>query len=451
MSLFKQKLAGIVATIAISSTLLPTKVCAVEVAANNLGDVLLFPYFTTRNGYSTFLDIANTSQQTLALKVNLRNAVDGSSCARFIVTLSPRDVWIAAIENNAGTPRVRVPGDKSCTFPSTTSGNNQLVTLNGCSEGSVEVIQMGHSKNSTSDAGTVAFRAKNGLCGNIETSLNLVNGISNVRQEFHEPINVLRGTYTVIKGNEGKAVAGVAVALADFYSPNLIDGIGTDGVSKGNLIFNAADDRPNLGDANPRESSLKVDNPSITSVSISAPVQTYVDRWSSGVDAVSAALSAASIHNNWTSNPNFGAETDWVINFPTKYLYPFTTPFASSCSTTGFVVTDRIGKSVNQNADLCNHANVITFDNKNVTASALAINVDTLASQFGSPSGWLSADLTPGDGGGLTGNVSGRAYHGLPAIGFSLVTRSVLNANSVDSSRSFGTAWVHSYFRQVTE
>ncbi len=449
MSLLKNRAAALyIATTSIFA--IPATSSAVEVASNNLGDVLLFPYFTTRNGYSTFLDIANTSQQTLALKVNLRNATDGSSCARFIVTLSPRDVWIAAIETNAGSPRLRVPGDKSCTFPSTTANNNQIVALNGCTEGSIEIIQMGHSIAGTENVlGTVASRAKNGLCDKIATSFN--NNLPSIRQEFIEPINALKGTYTLIKGNEGKAVGGTAVALADFYSPNLIDGKGTDGVSKSDLIFSATDNRPTLADVNPRESILTTDNAPINAPLIAAPIQTYIDRWTSGADAVSAALTAASIHNNWTSNPNFGAETDWIVNFPTKYLYPSIIPFAQGCSSTGLVVTDRASKSVNLSTDLCNQTNVITFDNKNVTASQLAINVDTLGNSFGSPSGWMSANFTLGDGGGLAGNVSGRTYRGLPAIGLSLVTRSVTNANSVDSSRSFGTAWPHAFNRQVTE
>ncbi len=443
---------GFIFTIVTMTSLFSVKSIAVGVSSNNLGDVLLFPYFTTRNGYSTFLDIANTSQQTLAVKINLRNATDGSSCARFIVTLLPHDVWIAAIESNAGSPRLRVPGDKSCTFPSQAVNNNQIVTLNGCTEGSVEVIQMGHSRsNPTTDIGTVAFKAKKGLCDNIAASFNLGNGISSIRQEFFEPINVLKGTFTLIKGDEGKAVGGTAVTLSDFYSPNMINGKGTDGVSKGDLIFNAANDHPNLADVNPLESILTTDNPAINAISVAAPVETYIDRWSSGADAVSAVLSAASIHNNWTSNPNLGAETDWVVNFPTRYLYPSIIPFASSCNATGFTVIDRTGKSVTQTTDLCNQTNIITFDNKNVTASQLAINVDTLSNGFNSPSGWLSADLTPGDSGGLKGNLSTRTYHGLPVIGFSLVTRSVLNANSIDSSRSFGTAWPHTYYRKVNE
>ena len=450
MRSFRHKFAALFTTTLLSG--LPQISPAVEVAVNNLGDVLLFPFFTTRNQYSTFLDIANTSQHTLALKVNVRNATDGSSCARFIVTLSPRDVWIAAIENNGGTPRIRVPGDKSCTFPSSAANNNQIVTLNSCAEGSIEVIEMGYSKNNPdNDRGTVAFRAKQGLCDRIETSFNQANGLSGIRQEFHEPINVLKGTYTLIKGPQGKAVGGLAVALADFYSPNLINGKGTDGVSKGDLIFNAADEHPNLADVNPRESVLKTDNPAITALTIAAPVETFVDRWSSAADAVSAALSAASVHNNWTSNPKFGAETDAIINFPTKYLYASTIPFASGCNSTNIVVTDRASKSVTQATDLCNQTNVVTFDNKNVTGSEFSINIDTLANNFGSPSGWFSIDLTPGDGGGLAGNVSGRSYRGLPAIGLSLVTRSVLNANSVDSTRSFGTAWAHAYYRKVTE
>ena len=347
------------------------------------------------------------------------------------------------------TLRVRVPGDQSCTFPSVKANNNQIVALNGCSEGSIEVIEMGHSKNSPSDTGTVAFRAKNGLCNTIQTSLVQPVGLSNVRQEFYEPINALKGTYTLIKGNEGKAVGGIAVALADFYTPNLIDGIGTDGVSKGDLIFAAAENRPTLADAMPRESLLRVDNPAVTDTSATAPVQTYIDRWSTGTDAVTAALSTASVHNNWTSNPNFGAETDWVVNFPTKFLYSLTTPFAQNCNSVGMTVSDRVGKTVNQSTDLCHHANVITFDNKNVLAAQNALNVDTLSNQFGSPSGWMTVDLTPADGNGPGGNASGRSYRGLPAIGLSLVTRSVLNGNSVDSSRSFGTAWPHAYYRQV--
>ena len=45
---------------------------AVNVSQNNVGQVLLFPYYTVKNGFDTIFSVTNTSNRTVVAKVRWR-------------------------------------------------------------------------------------------------------------------------------------------------------------------------------------------------------------------------------------------------------------------------------------------------------------------------------------------------------------------------------------------
>ncbi len=99
-----------------------TSVQAINIAQDGIGEVLVFPYYTTRGGWQSYFNITNTSERTILVKVRWHEGVNSRDARDFIVALSPNDVWTAAvIPDPEGTGAARVvTSDKSCTAPALT-------------------------------------------------------------------------------------------------------------------------------------------------------------------------------------------------------------------------------------------------------------------------------------------------------------------------------------------
>ena len=54
---------------------------AINLAPNGKGEVLIFPYYTVRNGFDTLLSVTNTSDRTVLANLRLREAKNGRRCA----------------------------------------------------------------------------------------------------------------------------------------------------------------------------------------------------------------------------------------------------------------------------------------------------------------------------------------------------------------------------------
>lgn len=88
---------------------------------NNIGHILLVPYFTVNGGNDTYLSINNTDMRNgKAVKVRFRGAGNSDDIFDFTVFLSPGDVWTAAVTKDATSGLSKlVTTDRSCTLPST--------------------------------------------------------------------------------------------------------------------------------------------------------------------------------------------------------------------------------------------------------------------------------------------------------------------------------------------
>ena len=111
---------------------------AVMVNPNGLGQVLIYPYYTVRNGYNvgpvsaapfnTLLSIVNTTNSTKAVKVRFREGKASKEVLDFNVFLSPFDMWTAAVEPGVGITGSDIAGamietqDNSCTIPNFVKG-----------------------------------------------------------------------------------------------------------------------------------------------------------------------------------------------------------------------------------------------------------------------------------------------------------------------------------------
>ena len=88
---------------------------AVHVAAENLGQALIFPYYTVRGGWMTLFGITNTSNTlTVAVKVRFREAYNSRDVFDFNIILSPNDVWTGWVADAGDRPALFTE-DKSCT------------------------------------------------------------------------------------------------------------------------------------------------------------------------------------------------------------------------------------------------------------------------------------------------------------------------------------------------
>src|SRR5215510_14367564 len=96
---------------------------AVNVNPDGLGQVLIYPYYTTRvdgagNAYGTLLSVINSTGSAKAVKVRFLEGKNSREVLDFNLFLSPFDVWTAAILPDAATGGARVGTvDVSCTLP----------------------------------------------------------------------------------------------------------------------------------------------------------------------------------------------------------------------------------------------------------------------------------------------------------------------------------------------
>jgi len=89
---------------------------AVNVNPDGLGQVLLYPYYTTNGGNQTLLTVVNTTSDAKAVKVRFSEGENSREVLDFNLYMSAWDVWTAAIVDVLGTP-ILYTEDSSCTVP----------------------------------------------------------------------------------------------------------------------------------------------------------------------------------------------------------------------------------------------------------------------------------------------------------------------------------------------
>lgn len=342
---------------------------AVSVSANNLGQALIFPYYTVRGGWTTLLGVTNTSNQVVAVKVRFREAYNSRDVFDFNVILSPYDLWTAWVTDSPNGPVIRTE-DTSCTvgnivgtgatgvtFPAPVSyvgafADGGPTTVDRMREGYVEMIMMGaspgtpsalyplasgaiHGATTGTPAGCAALvsafqnPAALGSYGPCPTGTSAVAGVSGtLRGEFCNyaqipatgtqaaplPLQPLKGTYALVNGAKGFNAVGLPVALQNFRDTGAMT-LQLDSV--GAVAFNDSWHEPSLYSAtSPGYQFL--------------PTPTATDPGTltiviNGGNGVTGALMHTNVINEWSrrSNPAAGwvTATDWVLTFPTKNLF----------------------------------------------------------------------------------------------------------------------------------
>ena len=418
---------------------------AVNVSADGLGNVLIYPYYTVNkdingNSFNTLMSVVNTTLSTKAVKVRFREGKNSEEVLDFNVFLSPYDVWTAAVTPVSTGGAQIATSDKTCTIPAFTAGvpvpfrTLQLEsTDNGVArtqEGYFEIFEMATYLNSS----VTAVSAKHS--GGVPKDCKAINDtVANA--EAQAPNGGLFGSLFILSPAGGGMFSQEATALANFSN---VAGYATTGSTA-----------PTYANAQPAISNV-----------ISGS-KLYQSSWATGTPlAVTTALMAELVANEYVLDTGSKSQTSWILTFPTKQphtngsaapIAPFTSKYVTkvgACENFYGVVFDREESSPQiitgtdfspqpgpgAGPQLCWEAQSVGFGTSNVFGSA---NHNSIATPYSN--GWAvigfngvanptehsllnTALTTVIDLSGTTAPVGGQTvrYYGLPVVGFAAQT-----------------------------
>jgi len=417
---------------------------AMNVSQNNVGEVLLFPYYTVKNGYDTVFTVTNTSDKTAVFKVRFREALNSREVRDFNVILSPHDHWAGAVTRDGADGALFRTYDKTCTSPRlpgmysnedrAAAGSkgeifftNSLLTdgagsdMTRVQEGYFEVILMGVSDAATNVAlNTLEYNAKHvdGVPRDCAVVDNLFLDVGANLSYMAAPENILKGHVTYINVVNGQAIDAEPTAIENFTDTN--------------IVYAPGDALPDLGSAEDNQVVYFLDNGTPGGGQVVG----------SSEDAVSVLLSANSVINEFATGA--GASTSWVLTFPTKHHYtdgtlraPFSSTFTNkSCDPFEMDMFNR-EEATAVNVDntnfspappeggpntICYEANVLNFNGTSVFGIVGDNHKGVSTADVGT-AGWARIRFSGFTAGGNPVEPTLSGVVGLPAIGFAAIMR----------------------------
>ena len=320
----------------ISLALVATSAHAVHISPNGTGQVLLFPYYTVRNGFSTLVSVTNTQNNTKAVKVRFLEGMNGREVSGFNLFLAPNDTWTGVVVETQNGARI-VTNDNSCVAPSdlftetrqisgTVQSFNEFInfrftgsvqdnpafsSLDRTREGYFEILEMGliDPTLSATAAQIVGFvkpadvdRAGTTNCAAVDR----FDSSSGTQGAIRFPNTGAALMAPPSGGLKGRASLINAATGANYsFAPTALDGWSSQ------VAYSPAGDAGGtiLSDAFP------------TSSMVTTPMGVVIARWANGRDAVSAALMRESLLNEFVLDTGTVSQTDWLVTLPTKRFY----------------------------------------------------------------------------------------------------------------------------------
>ena len=458
---------GWVALMAAAGLVQPAQ--AMNVSTDQLGQVLLFPYYTVKGGFDTVITVTNVSDSTTVIRVRFREALNGREVAAFNVVMPPGDVWSGATTMNAtGDGAVLRTYDNSCTvpqFPASATAvpareiafSNASYTdtpphasdgagtaLNRVQEGYFEVIAMGRfaAGAQTNAAMVVPYNAQHTAVGVPLSCANVAAAGAEAYTALLPPANKLFGAAILISVPRGQAIDAPPVAIAGFadFAP---------------IWYPPTSPHPDLADGDGAEAAR-----------YTAGGRRRIDAIATNsADTISALLMADEVVNDYASD-GIGALTNWVVTFPTKRHYvdrptalpPFHQPFADagqSCVASGITYSNRESltfpevsptaipsPSLPPAYPFCYASNVVTFNG--ATLFGEGANRVPLVTTPSGTAGW--ARIRFGNAGqNINGNTVSTGAYGFPVIGFAAIVRN--NASEAGNNRNYGSTSLPTHVR----
>lgn len=319
---------------------------AISLATDGLGQALVFPYYTTRAGWNTLLNVTNTSNQIVVMKVRFHEAYNSRDVFDFNVIMSPYDVWNGTLTNGPGNIPVFSTVDTTCTVPAIPAGGQPFqgnganatlaytgtaadsgpTTIDRAREGYVSITMMGTAPTSDSLAAGAIHNAARvpANCNALRRAFSLDGmSITTLRSHFGYTGNPLKGAFSLVNAANGWNASGEAVTFANVFNPALPPTSGSTLINNlitaqlppasVNNVYYDSFHEPNLGSTNTAGVYLGVDDSLQTS-----PV-------ASGADAAQFVIARQHIVNQWANRSvattGWEVHSDWVITFPTKRYY----------------------------------------------------------------------------------------------------------------------------------
>lgn len=367
---------GVVVSEQVSAAPTSTADLASGIPGQTSGDLLLFPYYTTRNGFKTQISITNSSNvDTTIAKVRLRDYKNSDDVLDFTVILSPNDVFagtISEITINGDDKRVvfiRSPDDTTCTSPrSATSrrflqGGTESTKNEFGDAGHIEVITMATINadelaaaaavgsfpalsaiiaNSTHSGSTGDTPATTGGtdpvtgCGLVDSYLDLreetagsgrwiktvQEELDNLYAESTNDVDIrsnLFGIYSLFKADGGISAAGRPVTMSGVFDSQSVESLVSpcDEADPGNLA----------GTVNNTIICAQVpDRGHFTFPHLGHVVG--MDVSDAGVPAANvnffnvfqSRLTSAGMATEWSRNPSNNVQSEMTFTLPTKYV-----------------------------------------------------------------------------------------------------------------------------------
>ena len=326
---------------------------AVNVNPDGLGQVLLYPYYTTNGGNQTLLSVVNTTGYAKAVKVRFLEGQNSREVLDFNLYMSAFDVWTASIFDDGGAPTLRT-GDTTCTVPyiygdfggvqeflpwALTDENPAWaddasnpdaypdVTVRG-SEGHFEMIEMGtmldqQIQDPDEDAdpgdmvaefGSAAAATHDGGvpadCQQLVDAWTRSTGgdgywIDDNFADMEAPSGGLFGGAAIVNVQRGTMYSYDAKAINGFA-----DSVAGNQIESDDMHQEPGTILPSLDSGGILDATVFDDDGLLLTATL--------DR---GVDAVSYVLMHDQLMNEYTTESGVGAKTEWVITFPTKQFY----------------------------------------------------------------------------------------------------------------------------------
>ncbi|CAE6691538.1 hypothetical protein [Candidatus Nitrotoga fabula] len=307
--------------------------------ADGTGQVLLYPYYTTRGGMDTYMSVINTTGYAKAVKVRFIESRNSREVLDFNLYMSPYDMWTAAVVDT-GTGAKVITADKSCTTPMIPAGGQAFVnyaytgtvdnedkidsgdsdanginiggrdgetqSLDRTREGYIEVIEMGEIYGN--DDLLEALTHVDGVPDDCSKLQGLKYSDLGSKLQITDPTGGLTGSASLVAPGSG----------TDFsYDPVAIDNF-----TWNQIWHQAGSIEPDLRHG--RDRSLVFYNQQVVDTSWNG-VGEYEGKDS--VDAVNALLMHRAVINEFVLDNVTLSGTDWVVTMPTKrYSVPIQDP-----------------------------------------------------------------------------------------------------------------------------
>ena len=320
-----------------------TQIQAADVSRNNLGQALLFPYYTVNGNWATTFNVINTGPRTLAVKVRFHEMKNSRDVLDFNIVLSPYDTWTGWVQDSDFGPELKTV-DTSCTSPLDVRdpdvpvyASNFAYTgafddtggrgANRMREGYVEVLLMGESDPLVEDCSpttpdTVTDCANSALVpwsakhvdGEPRDCVAVDNAFIATAPDWFDGDDPATFVSAPPIANS-LAGSGDPLARNDFVAP-------TENWLKGNVGWLDAATGYGAGTEAIAIEDWAQDN-FVTAQQfpwfLEPTFATGATLWTvDGAAEFERVVGASATVNEWADNPNNGARTDWIVTFPTK-------------------------------------------------------------------------------------------------------------------------------------